>query len=158
MAMAQSTAEARWAAAYAQHWNDVFRFALAWTNDWGSAEDLAQDVFIRLWQHRARLDWSVPILPWLLRVTRNAAGDRFRAMRRLIGRPAVAVSLKDGDREAWMDIRNALERLTRLERSSLVSTTILGFSTRETADALGISDGAVRSAISRARQKLEVER
>ena len=29
--------------AFEEHWADVFRFALAWTNDWTAAEDLAQD-------------------------------------------------------------------------------------------------------------------
>ena len=28
--------------AFDRHWSDVFRFALAWTNDWGAAEDLAR--------------------------------------------------------------------------------------------------------------------
>ena len=37
--------------AFADHWSDVFRFALAWTNDWGAAEDLAQDAFLRLADH-----------------------------------------------------------------------------------------------------------
>src|SRR4051794_29234296 len=40
---------------FADHWIDVFRFALAWTNDWAVAEDLAQEAFLRLWDHRARL-------------------------------------------------------------------------------------------------------
>ena len=44
--------------AFDAHWSDVFRFALAWTNDWGAAEDLAQDAFLRLWDHRDRLDWD----------------------------------------------------------------------------------------------------
>src|SRR5678816_2496049 len=52
--------------AFEAHWTDVFRFALAWTNEWTAAEDLAQDAYVRLWNHRDRLDWSRPVLPWLL--------------------------------------------------------------------------------------------
>ena len=60
----------------------MFRFALAWTNDWTAAEDLAQEAYLRLWDHRGRLDWGRPVLPWLLVTTRRLATDRFRALRR----------------------------------------------------------------------------
>ena len=46
--------------AFEEHWADVFRFALAWTNDWAAAEDLAQEAFLRLWSQRGRLDWERP--------------------------------------------------------------------------------------------------
>jgi hypothetical protein len=65
-------------AAYAAAWLPVFRFALAWTNDWSAAEDLAQEAFLRLWDRRADIDWSVPVLPWLRVTTRRTATDRFR--------------------------------------------------------------------------------
>ena len=71
--------------AFDAHWNDVFRFALAWTNDWGAAEDLAQDAFLRLWDHRGRLDWQQPLLPWLIVTTRRLATDRSLHSRCLSG-------------------------------------------------------------------------
>jgi DNA-directed RNA polymerase specialized sigma24 family protein len=63
--------------AFDAHWSDVFRFALAWTNDWGAAEDLAQEAFLRLWDHRGKLDWQQPVLPWL--IVTNASGFCWRA-------------------------------------------------------------------------------
>ena len=65
MALAEST-ELAYERAFQTHWGDVFRFALAWTNDWAAAEDLAQEAFLRLWDNRGRLDWDRPVLPWLL--------------------------------------------------------------------------------------------
>ena len=76
--------------AYDEHWPDVFRFALAWTNDWAAAEDLAQESYLRLWNQRNRLDWSRPALPWLLVTTRRLATDRFRQLRRRLAPPAAA--------------------------------------------------------------------
>ena len=61
---------------------DVFRFALAWTNDWASAEDLTQEAYLRLWRHRASIDWERPMLGWLLVTTRRLANNRFRSLRR----------------------------------------------------------------------------
>src|ERR1035437_3708661 len=57
---AQTTA---FEAAYAAAWLPVFRFALAWTNDWLAAEDLAQEAFLRLWARRAEVDWTPPGRP-----------------------------------------------------------------------------------------------
>src|SRR5258705_6667184 len=79
--IAEST-EIAYDRAFEEHWSDVFRFALAWTNDWAAAEDLAQEAYLRLWNQRGRLDWSRPVLPWLLVTTRRLATDRFRALRR----------------------------------------------------------------------------
>src|SRR3954453_10846095 len=66
-----------------RYWLPVFRFALAWINDWPAAEDVTQDAFLKLWNKRADLDWSEPLLPWLLTTTRHLATDRFRRVKRL---------------------------------------------------------------------------
>jgi DNA-directed RNA polymerase specialized sigma24 family protein len=55
----------------------VFRFAVAWTNDVYSAEDIAQEAFTRLWDRRDSVDWDKPVIGWLLVVTRRLATDRF---------------------------------------------------------------------------------
>ncbi len=142
--------------AFERHWDDVFRFSLAWTNDWGAAEDLAQEAYLRLWQQRASLDWQRPVLPWLLVAARRLATDRFRALRRrVLGRTADPFT-DDAVRARWMDVRAAMDRLSTLERTAIVLTSVEGWSYREVAAALGTSEGALRAAVSRAREKLEV--
>jgi RNA polymerase sigma-70 factor, ECF subfamily len=146
--------------AYAAHWVDVFRFSLAWTNDWGAAEDLAQEAYLRLWRSRGRVDWTDPVLPWLLVTARRLATDRFRTLRRRVVVHADG-PLRDrpGDDEAirvvWMDVRNAMRVLSPLERTALVLTALEGATSIEASAALGTSPGAIRAAVSRARQKLE---
>ncbi len=142
--------------AFETHWNDVFRFSLAWTNDWSAAEDLAQDTYLRLWQHRATLDWDRPVLPWLLVAARRLATDRFRSLsRRILPRPSDP-QFDESTQARWIDVRAAMGRLSTLERTALVLTAIEGWSYSEVATALGTSDGALRAAVSRAREKLEV--
>jgi RNA polymerase sigma-70 factor (ECF subfamily) len=141
--------------AYEAHWNDVFRFALAWTNDWGAAEDVAQETFIRLWRHRGNLDWTRDVRPWLIVTARRIATDRFRALRRrLLGSPPPS-SLTPEIVDRWLDSQRAMEALSPLERSALVLTAVDGHDSSEAAVLLGISPGAVRAATSRARAKLE---
>jgi RNA polymerase sigma-70 factor, ECF subfamily len=142
-------------AAFEQQWVSVFRFALAWTNDWAAAEDLAQDAFVRLWAKRSTIDWSIPILPWLLTTTHRLATDRFRKMRRAVlprGRDGAAL---DADsRLRWLDLRKALGGLTPLQRSALVLTSVVGLDTATVATTLGTTAGGVRAAVSRARATL----
>jgi len=142
--------------AFERHWEDVFRFALAWTNDWAAAEDLAQDAYLRLWQQRGSLDWQRPVLPWLLVVTRRLATDRFRVLRRRILPRSTAPTLDEAVRDRWLDAQVAMALLSPLERSALVLTAVEGWTYAEVALALGTSDGALRAAVSRARAKLEV--
>lgn len=143
--------------AFEEHWTDVFRFALAWTNDWGAAEDLAQDAFLRLWNQRDRIDWSRPVLPWLLVATRRLATDRFRAIRRRLAAPTHHTAV-DGDpalRARWLDVGAAMGGLSPLERSAIVMTAIQGLPYEDAARVLDTTAGALRAAVSRARAKLE---
>jgi RNA polymerase sigma-70 factor (ECF subfamily) len=140
-----------------EHWTDVFRFALAWTNDWTAAEDLAQDAFLRLWNQRDRLDWDRPILPWLLVATRRLATDRFRTLRRRLLAPTHAAPVDEDPalRARWLDVCAAMRDLSSLERTALVMTALQGATYEEAARVLGTSAGALRAAVSRARAKLE---
>jgi RNA polymerase sigma-70 factor (ECF subfamily) len=144
--------------AFAEHWTDVFRFALAWTNDWGAAEDLAQDAFLRLWDNRSRLDWARPVLPWLLVATRRLATDRFRRLRRTLTgiehEPTTGLG-DEATRVRWMDVRTAMAVLSPLERTALVMTALEGLTYDDAATVLGTTAGALRAAVSRARSKLE---
>jgi RNA polymerase sigma-70 factor (ECF subfamily) len=156
MAIADAT-DLAYEGAFQDHWSDVFRFALAWTNDWAAAEDLAQEAYLRLWDRRRSIDWTDSVLPWLLVTTRRLATDRFRQLRRrLSGPPSGGSSTLDTAVQArWLDVRAAMDRLSPLERSALVMTTLEGRTSEEAATVIGTTAGAIRAAVSRARSKLE---
>ena len=156
MAIAEST-DLAYERAFEEQWMDVFRFALAWTNDWTSAEDLAQEAYLRLWNHRGRVDWGRPVLPWLLVTTRRLATDRFRVLRRRLLAPthAAAIDTDPALRTRWLDVSAAMRDLSSLERTALVMTAIQGATYEEAGRVLGTTAGALRAAVSRARAKLE---
>jgi RNA polymerase sigma factor (sigma-70 family) len=141
--------------AYEEHWSDVFRFALAWTNDWGEAEDLAQEAYVRLWNHRRQIDWERPVLPWLLVTTRRLATDRFRGLRRRLLPTPQPATLDTAVQARWLDVRAAMAELSPLERTALVMTAIEGATYEEAGEVLRTTAGALRAAVSRARTKLE---
>ena len=142
--------------AFERHWDDVFRFSLAWTNDWAAAEDLAQDAFVRLWQNRATLDWDRSVLPWLLVAARRLATDRFRSLRRRVLPRSTESTFDEAMRDTWLDVQSAMSTLSPLERTAIVLTAVEGWSYAEVAAAVVTTDGALRAAVSRAREKLEV--
>jgi RNA polymerase sigma-70 factor, ECF subfamily len=144
--------------AFQEDWSAVFKFLLAWTNDWAAAEDLTQEAFLRLWRSRDRVDWSEPILPWLLVTGRRLATDRFRTLRRLVFGAAQATTIDESLHDRWLDVQAAMARLSGLERTAVVLTLINGSSTAETAELLGTTPGAIRAAVGRAREKLEEAR
>jgi RNA polymerase sigma-70 factor (ECF subfamily) len=154
VAIAES-AEVAYERAFEDHWSDVFRFALAWTNDWAAAEDLAQEAYLRLWDHRGRVDWARPVLPWLLVTTRRLATDRFRAIRRRLSPPARPEAFDTAVQARWLDVRAAMSTLSPLERAALVMTAVEGATYEEAGVVLGTTAGALRAAVSRARTKLE---
>lgn len=59
------------------HEDRIFRFARSMLKNEATAQDVTQDVLITFWEHREELD-AERILPWLLRVTRNACIDQLR--------------------------------------------------------------------------------
>ncbi len=144
--------------AFQEHWPAVFKFILAWTNDWAAAEDLAQESFVRLWRRRDQVDWSEPVLPWLLVTGRHLATDRFRALRRRVFVSGEPPSIDHGLLERWLDVQSAMGVLSGLERTAVVLNLILGSSTTEVAELLDTTPGAIRAAIARAREKLEAAR
>lgn len=142
--------------AYERHSKDVFRFLLAWTNDWASAEDLTQEAYLRLWRHRASIDWQRPVVGWLLVTARHLANNRFRGLVRQSQLAVLDESSQESVRVRWLDVQRALGALSPLERTALILTAVEGWSYADVAPILQTTEGALRAAVSRARDKLEV--
>lgn len=129
------------------------------------AEDLSQEVFLRLWQNLARIEGPGLLPSWLRRVAANAVIDHWRkedARRRRIdalrehpiARRVVRPSSRIESQEAIDVVRAAVATLPAKLRSVLMLRIVEGLRYDQLADVLGISVGAVRSRLFRARQEL----
>lgn len=137
----------------------VLRTAYRMLGNWADAEDVAQEVFVRLYRHG--LDFSSDALlgGWVYRVTVNLCLDRARS-----ARPAeelVSGGTVDATAEARLLYEERKQRLMRAlsmlpakERAALVLREIEGLETAEVAAILGSSEGTVRSQVSRAMDRL----
>ena len=72
-----SQAQRRFGQHVQKYQHRIFGFAVYFLGDRTEAQDVTQDVFLRLWQHRDAVDED-RLLGWLLRVTRNACVDALR--------------------------------------------------------------------------------
>ena len=133
------------------------------------AEDAAQEVFLRLYQHLERIDPARPLGAWLYRVTTNvcrsfgrwrrarptvALGETAGELRAVGGDPAAAAELEEEQRM----VARGLETLARQERTAMVLHDLEGLSVREVAAALSVSEVTVRTHLCRARQKMRAFR
>jgi RNA polymerase sigma factor (sigma-70 family) len=152
---------------FARHAPAVLRFCFRRTGNAAVAEDLTSIVFLEAWRRRDRtVFFGGNARPWLFGVALNVLRSQARAERRhrevLARLPAAdapepesdaALARLDAERE-MREVLKAVEKLGRREREVLELCVWEGLSTDDAALALGISPGAVRSRLSRARRRL----
>ena len=89
-------------AAMRRHRDDVYTFACYYLRHREDAEDVTQEVLIRLWKHWRRLDGE-QVTAWLRRVTRNACCDLVRRRRTESRRPETLARFDDSEAERVAD-------------------------------------------------------
>ena len=153
-------------AIFDQHRNRVYRHALRLTANVQDAEDVTAGAFLELWRRRKSVravDGSV--LPWLL-VTTNLARNLTRGLRRYrtliaalprseVGQSAEDVALERIEElRAAERVRDALSGLSPSDAALITLTVLEHYSPAQAAAALGISDGAARTRLHRARSRM----
>ena len=155
-----------WDEVVREHSSRVFRLAYRLTGNTHDAEDLTQDVFVRVFRSLSSYTPGT-FEGWLHRITTNLFLDTVRrkqrirfegfpddAMERLSGREPSPAQVID-DRYFEADIQAALDALPPDFRAAVVLCDIEGLSYEEIAATLGIKLGTVRSRIHRGRMQLK---
>ena len=150
--------------------NTVTAIALSIVRDVPSSEDIAQDAFLKTWQHLRRLQNPDSFLPWLRQVTRNHARDhlrdRIRAPRACEDAEAAIAAAADPapspmhaliDEERLHAATELISALPAESRETLLLFYREGQSSQQVALLLGLSDAAVRKRLSRARQAVRTD-
>ncbi|MFF1277540.1 RNA polymerase sigma factor [Streptomyces marokkonensis] len=145
----------------------VYNHALRMTGDWSAAEDIMSETFLAAWRNRGKVrkDGGT-LLPWLLGIATHKADNVRRSVRRrqlFLARQPRPAPMEDfapqaagriDDVRRLRAVQASLGRLQRHEREVLALCVWSGLDYRQTAEALGISVGTVRSRLSRTRKKL----
>ncbi|HYO42069.1 MAG TPA: RNA polymerase sigma factor [Candidatus Limnocylindrales bacterium] len=143
----------------------VYRAALALTGDHGASEEVVMDTFGRAYIHRRRLRTDISPLPWLHKVALNLCYSRL-GRRRLRSEPVtdlLAERLADATagpaaNAEWSElrviVREGIVGLSEKHQAVVVLYYLEGRSLQETADALGLPLGTVKSRLHHALRDL----
>jgi RNA polymerase sigma-70 factor (ECF subfamily) len=152
-----------WETLVRTHQGIAFRTAYLLAGNAADAEEAAQDGFVKAYRALGRFRRGAPLRPWLLRIVANEARNRRRsaARRERLALRAAAAEDRPGDavpspeaallaRESQERLLAAVERLPEEHRDAVACRYFLELSEEETAAALGIRRGTVKSRLSRA--------
>jgi RNA polymerase sigma-70 factor (ECF subfamily) len=141
----------------------VFATALRLTGSAEDARDISQEVFLKLYRNRGKVEATDAIASWLYRVTVNACNDQHRRKRpeQPVENAGPLVATGADPQEALSEaerrraLKLSLQVLSGKERAALVLRDLEGLPTEEVARILGSSEATVRSQISKARVKMK---
>lgn len=152
--------EAAWAALVTQHQQPAFRLAYLLLGDADEAEDAAQEAFIRAFRALRSFDPTRPVQPWLLRIVANVAHNRRRSVRRYLAaitrawqaEPEQTTLLHEKSVQQWeaQTLWQAVRRLRGQDQEVIYLRYFLDLSEAETAAALGVALGTIKSRLHRA--------
>ena len=143
--------------------NKLFRFALRVVGDAKEAEDIVQEVFIKLWKQRDRLHQYNNTEAWCITLTKNLAIDKLRSKHRQNGNIEQHYDLRSGeagpDQVAEMNdtvqhIRSLIQALPEQQAAVIQLRDIEGMTYKEIAATLDISLDLVKVNLFRARRHI----
>ncbi|CUR54916.1 RNA polymerase sigma factor, sigma-70 family (fragment) [metagenome] len=147
----------------------IYTYCFRRTADWGTAEDVTSTVFLEAWRTRDRMqahDGSA--LPWLYGIATNVCRNATRKQRRhlnAVGRlpspeatpdHADQVASRLDDERRMARLLSVLRTLPQRDQDVLSLVAWSGLSYEQTAAALDVPVGTVRSRLARARQRLSI--
>ena len=141
----------------------LFRVAHSVLRSKADAEDVVQDVFVRVIEHQRTLPAVRDLRVWLIRIAWNLALDRRRRIRpdqmdEAFAQTLVATSTPAdqalNEAQQISNVLRELERLPQAERSVLLLSAIEELGTAEIAAVLKKSESAIRAQLFRARTRL----
>jgi RNA polymerase sigma-70 factor (ECF subfamily) len=141
----------------------LFRVAHSLLRSRSEAEDVVQDVFVRVLEHRSSLPEVRDMRVWLVRIAWNLAIDRRRRIRpdqmddRFAAGLAANARAADqafGDAQRISAVLNEIARLPRAERQVLLLSALEELETAEIAEVMRKTESAVRALLFRARTRL----
>ena len=157
-----------WEAIVRQNWRKVFNVAYKFVGKHDEAEDLTQDIFLKIFKALNTFDRRANFQTWIISISRNLCIDHYRSVRK--ERQLIAREVDTGDlqpastdrgpyqaaehRDLRGMLRQALQALPVTLRTAVVLRDLQELSYQEIADHLGLPEGTVKSRINRGRIEL----
>jgi RNA polymerase sigma-70 factor, ECF subfamily len=160
--------QAAWESIVRLNWRKVFNVAYKFVGKHDEAEDLTQDIFLKIFKALNTFDRRANFQTWIVSISRNFCIDHYRSVRKerqTIAREVDAGTLSpvsaDGGPHVALErsdqrdlLRRALEQLQPTLRTAIVLRDIRELAYQEIAERLGLPEGTVKSRINRGRIEL----
>jgi RNA polymerase sigma-70 factor, ECF subfamily len=160
--------QAAWEQIVRQYWRKVFNVAYQFVGSHEQAEDLAQEIFLKIFRSLDTFDRRANFQTWLISVSRNLCIDHYRSVRKerqTIDRDVPAEDLAPvsttasplaalENRDLAALLRQALQTLPQSLRTAVLLRDIQELSYLEIAERLRLPEGTVKSRINRGRKEL----
>jgi RNA polymerase sigma-70 factor (ECF subfamily) len=157
-----------WEQVVRQNWRKVFNVAYKFVGKHDEAEDLTQDIFLKIFKALNTFDRRANFQTWIISISRNLCIDHYRSVRKerqTIARDVDSSDLQPATSERGpyaqaehqdlkAQLRQALETLPITLRTAVVLRDLQELSYQEIADRLGLPEGTVKSRINRGRIEL----
>ena len=151
-----------------QYWRKVFNVAYKFVGKHDEAEDLTQDIFLKIFKALGTFDRRANFQTWIVSISRNLCIDHSRSVRKdrqTIARDVDSNDLQPASAERGpyavaehQDLREllriALGKLPATLRTAVILRDLQELSYQEIADRLGLPEGTVKSRINRGRLEL----
>ena len=160
--------QAAWETVVRQNWRKVFNVAYKFVGKHDEAEDLTQDIFLKIFKALGTFDRRANFQTWIVSISRNLCIDHYRSVRK--ERQTIAREVDAGDLQPASPergpyqvaehqdlralLRQALQTLPATLRTAVVLRDLQELSYQEIADRLGLPEGTVKSRINRGRIEL----
>ena len=146
------------------HQEAVFRLSYLLLGDPDDAEDVAQETFLRAWNHLKGFDPARPLRPWLLSIASHLASNRRRSagryltalMRAFRHEPASSTSTEERSAQHMeaSELWKAVQNLSLSDQQIIYLRYFLDLPVTETAEVLQVAEGTIKSRLSRALERL----
>lgn len=144
---------------FKDYYGRVFKQLIYITKDFDTAEDLTQEVFIKLYKNPLRDESNIGA--WLAQVAKNTAYNHIRGEKRRVMRESKVYALEGVPihtsfplKEDIMDVQDILSKMSKRERTILILKHS-GCTYREIAKVIGVSNTSVGTLIARAQKKFK---
>ena len=160
--------QAAWETIVRQNWRKVFNVAYKFVGKHDEAEDLTQDIFLKIFKALNTFDRRANFQTWIVSISRNLCIDHYRSVRK--ERQTIARDVDSNDlqpaslergpyaqaehQDLRAQLRVALETLPSTLRTAVVLRDLQEMSYQEIADRLRLPEGTVKSRINRGRIEL----
>jgi RNA polymerase sigma-70 factor (ECF subfamily) len=157
-----------WEQIVRMHWRKVFNVAYKFVGKHDEAEDLTQDIFLKIFKSLDTFDRRANFQTWLISVSRNLCIDHYRSVRK--ERETIDRDVDPGDlspvshevspyaaleqRDRVSLLREAMNELPESLRTAVLLRDIRELTYQEIADTLHLPEGTVKSRINRGRTEL----